>query len=49
MQTDMYVSCFMYRWGCLHEKEALEVYTCQQSKHHTNLKTVDAGLFLCKE
>ena len=39
----------LFRWGCSHEKEALEVYRQLQLSNHTNLKMEDVGLFISTE
>ena len=35
-----------FRWGCCHEKDAIQCYTQQQSTSHTNLVVERAGLFV---
>lgn len=37
------------RWGCAHEKEALEAYIRMQEDQHTNFATEEAGLFVSTE
>lgn len=37
------------RWGCSHEKEALEAYSREATQHHTNITISDAGLFVSSE
>lgn len=41
---------FLYnRWGCTHEKDAVEAYTKQQKALHGDLKIEEAGLFISME
>ena len=37
------------KWGCQHEKTALEEYKQSNSDHHKNLKVSDSGLFISIE
>lgn len=37
------------RWGCKHEKEALETYRFKQAKEHHKLQITDSGLFISTE
>ena len=34
------------RWGCTHEKDAIEAYTQQAERDHRNLKISDCGFFI---
>ncbi|XP_038045309.1 uncharacterized protein LOC119719909 [Patiria miniata] len=34
------------RWGCCHEKEAIEIYTAQMMQTHENIKVEKSGLVL---
>ena len=43
------IMVYLYRWGCSHEKEALQAYTCKQSPHLTNLTIEDVGIFISME
>ncbi|XP_038064512.1 uncharacterized protein LOC119734942 [Patiria miniata] len=37
------------RWGCQHEKDAVESYTKCQSSNHDNLHVRDVGLYICPD
>ena len=43
------VHCFFLRWGCTHEKGALEAYANKQKHQHTNFILEDAGLLISME
>lgn len=37
------------RWGCSHEKQAIETYESEVSNHHTKFSIEAAGLFISME
>jgi hypothetical protein len=34
------------RWGCEHEKDALDVYSAKAKQHHANLSVTPAGFVI---
>lgn len=35
-----------YRWGCDHEQKAIDCYTCEAAKSHSNLEVSEVGFFI---